>query len=82
MKARTAIVSLILLTLWASPALARTYTVSMGLGGDFRTVQQCIETASDGDTCQVAPGLYMEEISFFGRGNFAGYREDVLSIST
>jgi predicted outer membrane repeat protein len=35
--------------------------------GNYRTVQGCIDDARDGDTCGVLPGVYNENIRFYGK---------------
>ena len=34
---------------------------------DYSTIQECIDAAADGDTCQVASGSYRENIDFLGK---------------
>jgi hypothetical protein len=41
------------------------YTV--GVGGDFSTIQSAINAAKDGDTISVDPGTYYENIDFIGK---------------
>ena len=41
-----------------------TWIVDQGGGGDFTTIQDCIEAASAGETCRVNAGTYVENIEF------------------
>ena len=55
-----AAVALILCAALAVPASAATLTV--GAGGQFKTVQQAVDAAKPGDTVLVAPGTYTENV--------------------
>jgi len=44
-----------------------TWIVDQGGGGDFTAIQDCIDAALDGDTCQVTPGVYYENIDYVGK---------------
>jgi len=49
-------------------ALAQTtWIVDLGGGGDFTNIQDCIDTAVDGDTCLVNQGIFVENIDFVGK---------------
>ncbi len=44
-----------------------TWIVDPGGGGDFTTIQECIDTAVVGDTCQANAATYVENINFNGK---------------
>ena len=49
-------------------AFAQTiWIVAPGTGGDFSTIQDCINAAVNGDTCQVNPGTYYENVTFLNK---------------
>jgi len=53
---------------YPAAALAQTtYIVYPGIGGDFPTIQGCIDAVVDGDTCEVYPETYVENIDFLGK---------------
>lgn len=56
-------VALYILACSAYPTLAATIHVP----AEYPTIQECIESAVDGDTCLVAPGTYVESIDFLGK---------------
>ncbi|MFC1888947.1 MopE-related protein [Thermodesulfobacteriota bacterium] len=60
------LVILMVLTMMAigGPAFGDTLLVP----GEFATIQGCIDAASEGDECVVAPGNYQENIDFLGKG--------------
>jgi len=70
-RARIGLMSVFLLSFFLAfsvPAAAQTtYIVDQGGGGDFTAIQDCIDAAVDGDTCQVNSGTYVEHINFSGK---------------
>ena len=61
-----------LIVLSAVSAHAATYTVKAGGGGNFTTIQSCVNAMSAGDTCTVYAGTYAEHptISSGAAGNY------------
>ena len=49
------------------PCAAATIIVNYDGTGDYPTIQEAIETASEGDLVLVWPGVYTEEIDFLGK---------------
>jgi len=57
-----------LLVLFTVPAFAQTtWIVDQGGGGDYTTIQDCIDGSVDGDTCLVNAGTYPENIDFLNK---------------
>ena len=55
------------LLLGAGASAQTTWTVDPTGAGDFIEIQDCIDAASDGDTCRVSPGIYVERIRYNGK---------------
>ena len=53
--------------LCAGNAIAQTTWTVDQVGGDFTTIQSCVDAAVTGDTCRVNPGTYAENIDFAGK---------------
>ena len=52
----------------ATAAVAQTtWVVDQGGGGDFATIQACIDGSTAGDTCLVNAGTYVEHLSLIGK---------------
>ena len=58
MRNRQLLLSLLIALLPSVPAVAATYAVKAGGGGNFTTIQACSNVAVAGDTCQVYAGTY------------------------
>ena len=46
---------------------AAVWTVDPGGGGDFTTIQACLDAAVTGDSCEVSAGTYLENVDFQGK---------------
>jgi hypothetical protein len=60
----------VLLICHASASAQTTWIVDQSGGGDFTTIQGCIDDVSvvNGDTCLVSPATYVENIDYSGKG--------------
>jgi len=60
----------VLLICHVSASAQTTWIVDQSGGGDFTTIQGCIDDVSvaDGDTCLVSPATYVENIDYSGKG--------------
>ena len=61
------LISIIVCFLLAVPSTAEIITVDDDGIADFNSIQSAIDSASDGDTIIVQPGLYQENINFLGK---------------
>ncbi len=52
------IVALVSLSLWATAAAGRTWTVRKDGSGDFQVIQDAVEASSDGDIIDIGPGRF------------------------
>lgn len=64
---RTTLLTLLILTFTARPALGRTWRVYEDGSGHAPTVQAAIDSAGDGDVVLVGPGRYYENINLRGK---------------
>ncbi len=68
MKAKPLGILTAVLVFCATGAFAQTtYIVDQGGGGSFLTIQACINAVIPGDTCQVDPATYVENIDYLGK---------------
>lgn len=51
-------VALVTLSLWATVAAGRTWTVRQDGSGDFQVIQEAVDAASDGDVIDIGPGRW------------------------
>jgi len=51
-------VALVFLSLWATAAAGRTWTVRKDGSGDFQVIQDAVDAASDGDAIDIGPGRF------------------------
>ena len=57
----------LIVSVLAVPCSAAIITVDDSGAADYRTIQEAINNAQDGDTIVVKPGTYREQVSFIGR---------------
>ncbi len=86
MKTHILIMIVAVIGLFPFAAVAQTvYVVDLNGEGDFTFIQDCIDAATDGDTCQVNPGTYVEHIDFSGKNlsliSLAGPEETILEFT-
>ncbi|PQP35456.1 hypothetical protein C6A37_02395 [Desulfobacteraceae bacterium SEEP-SAG9] len=67
MKTRLVINMLFALLFFISGVSAQTTYIVAPSGGDFTTIQDCINGAINGDICLISPGVYVENIDFIGK---------------
>ncbi len=65
-------ISLIVLLLLSVLLSAQTITVKQDGTGDFTTIQAAVDSAQNGDTVLVWPGIYYENINFSGKNIVLG----------
>ena len=59
----------------------RQYKIAQDGTGDFRTIQEGVDNASDGDTLVVYPGIYTEAVQVMGKeGHIIGLSKDLCII--
>lgn len=56
-------VFLCVLVLWTASAGGKTWTVKQAGGGDFGGITSAVNSAANGDTIQVFPGTYVEQVT-------------------
>jgi len=67
MKRQIFLFCLIALFLPLSPILSATIIIDLNGTGDYTTIQEGIDNASDGDIILVYPGIYYENIDYIGK---------------
>ena len=62
----------------AAPAKAKQYVIAQDGTGDFMTIQEGVNHASDGDTLLICPGTYTEEVQVMNKEiNIVGVSRDL-----
>ncbi|ETR69498.1 MAG: hypothetical protein OMM_09547, partial [Candidatus Magnetoglobus multicellularis str. Araruama] len=62
MKSFNQIIVTLCILLFASSAICETLFVDQSGAGDYITIQEAINEASEGDTIQIGPGTYLEHL--------------------
>ena len=62
-------VALVTLSLWATVAAGRTWTVRQDGSGDFQVIQDAVDAASDGDVIDIGPGRWDDYQTIWYQGS-------------